>query len=79
MMVLAGEKVRLEKMEPKKLTDAAEFVLKINDFNLVALMAALDDAGIPFRENWDSGATMWSFPDGSKIRVAGMGYEVTDR
>ena len=48
------------------------------DVNIATkLLNQLAEAGgVDVDQNWDTGATTWTFPDGSQVRIEGDDYEI---
>lgn len=57
------------------MSEATEF-LKNNGTDAATVMAALDAAEIESEQDWENEATVWTFDDGSKIKVSGPVVEV---
>jgi hypothetical protein len=46
----------------------------------MTMLDALEETGVvEADQDWEAGATTWTFPDGSKVRIEGDDYEVIDR
>ena len=65
-------------MTTKQRSSAVKF-LDAHGTDATDVMAALDAAGIEFDQDWQNESTVWTFEDGSRIKISEWGVELWRR